>query len=557
MSNKGPYSKLSTVVLTTEVPDDTVSSQGSRTRLIEPSDNIDLENVDINNNLDINDPYPFGELEESPHGRHMGIFSTMVLYISRILGSGIFASSSIIFESCGRSPLLFTIAWLIAFLVAYSGLYVYLELGSLIPRSGGTKVFLEIIYNKPFMFTTVIFLMYSICFGFAILSPLIFGEYILRTFDIEVTEWKSRMIGLGFVISAAMFHALSVKHGVIVQNVMGFLKIMLLVLLLLTGIWVICFPTHLTGVPNQLSWDRFFQTPGTVSISSFSNAIIMANFTLAGWNMGHTSSNEVKDPVRTYRIAGPLALFLIILGYAGINACFITALTSDELATGGNLVGSILFEKIYGKHFGKRFLTFSIAVCTAGNIWVVVYSVSRMSQEVFREGFLPGSKLMASNKPFGTPLPAILLCVFLSTIIMLAAPEGGIYGYIVSIEGYPVQLYTFFSALGIFILRRRFPETKAPIRSSLLGTGVVVLVSFYLLITPFVGSKSPNPKGTESWISYALLACIFLFSFVIYWFIIFRLRPWLSGYDLVPEIEYLDDGLKVKTWTKVPSRYFG
>lgn len=544
----GSYKKLPAVVVTDEVSDEGLSSNDSRSGLLDPMDNIAMETPGI---------HPFGELEESPQGRHMGIFSTMVLYISRILGSGIFASSSVIFESCGRNPLYFTIAWLVAFLVAYSGLYVYLELGSLIPRSGGTKVFLEIIYDKPFMFTTVVFLMYSIFFGFAILSPLVFGEYFLRTFDIEATELKSRLTGLSFVMLAATFHAVSVKHGVIVQNVMGFLKIMLLILLLFTGIWVICFPTEVTGIENQLSWERFFQTKGEVSISSFSNAIIMANFTLAGWNMGHTSSNEVKDPVRTYRIAGPLALALIIIGYASINACFVTVLNDDELANGGNLVGSYLFEKVYGKHFGKRFLTFSIAVCTAGNIWVVVYSVSRMSQEVFREGFLPFSRVMASNKPFGTPLAAIVLCVSLSAVIMLSAPGGGIYGYIVSVEGYPVQMYTFFSALGVFILRRRYPETKAPIRSSLTGTALVALISIYLLITPFVGSKSPNPKGTETWISYALLTCIILASFVVYWFVTFRFRPWMSGYELVPEVEELEDGLKVKSWSKVSGRYFG
>lgn len=542
--SEGIYSKLPSTVLTDEVVvTEGLSSNDSRSGLLDPMDNV-IEN-------------PFGELEESPQGRHLGIFSTMVLYISRILGSGIFASSSVIFESCGRSPLLFSITWLIAFLVAYSGLYVYLELGSLIPRSGGTKVFLEVIYDKPFMFTTVIFLLYSIVFGFAILSPLVFGEYLLRTFDLHVSEFRTRMIGLSFVIMAGVFHTVSVKHGVMLQNIMGFLKIMLLILLLLTGIWVICFPTDLTGVPNQLTWDRFFETKGEVTIASFSNAVIMANFTLAGWNMGHTSSNEVKDPVRTYRIAGPLALFLIMLGYAAINVCYITALTDEELANGGSLIGSILFERVYGKHFGKRFLTFSIAICTAGNIWVVVYSISRMSQEVFREGFLPFSKTMASNKPFGTPMATIILALSLSTIIMVAAPSGEFYGYIVSIEGYPVNVYTFFSALGIFILKRRYPETKAPIRASLIGSGLVVIVTFYLIVSPFVSSKSPNPKGAENWISYPLLSCLILLSYVFYWFIVFRFRPWFSGYELVPEFEELEDGLRVKNWSKVSSRFFG
>ncbi|EGV64308.1 hypothetical protein CANTEDRAFT_114011 [Yamadazyma tenuis ATCC 10573] len=494
--------------------------------------------------------------KESPQGRHLGIYSVMVLYISRVVGSGIFATGSVIFESCGRSPLMFALAWAISYTVAICGLYIYLELGSLIPRSGGTKVFLELIFNKPRMLMTVIFSVYSVAFGFCISSPLVFGEYFLRTFDLAVTGLRTRALAIGFVTLTCMFHAVSTRHGVMMQNVLGVMKIGLLVVLLLTGIWVIGFPTSMTGVENTLTWERFHQAEKPVTIASFSNAIIVSSFTLAGWNMGHISSNEVKDPVRTYKIAGPLSMLLILLGYTAINVCYVSVLTPTEFAESGNLSGSVLFEKVYGVHFGKRFLTFSVAMCTASNIFVVIYSVSRMSQEVFREGVLPFSVFMASNKPFGTPLRSICLCLFLSVTILVLAPSGGVYGYIVSIEGYPVQLYTLFTALGLIILRRRYPETKAPIRASVIGAGLVVIIMAYVLVSPFCGGN-PNPKGTESWISYPLVSITLIFLYVLYWLVMFKLMPWIGRYKLVSETLELDDGLTIKKWVQVPQSYFG
>lgn len=370
----GSYKKLDAFVSTREVDDDIERNNSSASDLLGSHEDF---------------VSPFGESEESPHGRHLGIFSTMILYISRIMGSGIFATSSVIFESCGRSPLWFCLAWLVSYLMAYAGLYIYLELGSLIPKNGGTKAFLEIIYDKPYMLVSVVFLLYSVAFGFAILSPLVFGEYFLETFDLEVTPFNSRLVAIIFLLITGIFHSVSVRHGVMVQNILGIMKIALLVLLFLTGIWVIGFPTSITGVENQLTKERFFQSENPITFSSFSNAVVIASFVLAGWNMGHTQSSEVKDPVRTYKIAGPSALFLIFLGYTSINVCYMTVLTTDELAEGGNLIGSLLFEKVYGTHFGKRFLSFCISISTAGNIFVVLYSVSRMSQEVFKEGFLP------------------------------------------------------------------------------------------------------------------------------------------------------------------------
>lgn len=529
---------------------------------------ITLNQLDANNSrsLLLNEEEPerndgnvqfIGDMEDAPQGRHLGIFSIMILFISRILGSGIFATSSAVFESCGRSPFLFFLSWILSFVLAFSGLYVYLELGSLIPRSGGTKAFLEVIYDKPYMMSSVMFLIYSVMFGYSILSSLVFGEYLLRTFDIEVTEIKSRLVGLSFVYFAGLVHGVSTNHGVMVQNVLGGLKIMLLFVMVFTGIYVICFPKSITGLENHLHWDSFFEIKTSTSVSGMSNAILMCSFTLSGWNMGHASSNEVKDPLRTFSIAGPLSLIIITLGYAAINLCYISVIPEKEFAESGSLVGSILFEKVFGEHIGRRFLTFSIAVCTAGNIFVVIYGISRVSQEVFREGFLPFSETMASNKPFGTPFACIALALFLSTVITLGAPKGGFYNFIISLEGYPIQVYTFLVAIGIFILRRKFPDTKASIRAGYFGTILTILVSFYLIIAPFIGKGNSNPKGTESWISYAVMSWILLLIGFLYWLFMFQIRPSISGYQLTPEVVEVEDGLKIKRWLKVSGRYFG
>lgn len=489
------------------------------------------------------------ELEEVPQGRHLGLFSTIVLFVSRIVGSGIFATSSGIYQDVGGSPFLFFLAWFLVAALSFSGLYVYLELGSLVPRSGGTKVFLEFIYEKPYMLACVVFLIYSIMFGFNMLNALVFGEYFLHSIGIKADEFHTRLTGLLCVYFAAAIHGISYSHGVRAQNIIGALKLLLLLIMVLTGLYLVLMPSSISHIHSNLHWDDFFKTKTSMTSSTFAGAIIKASFSFSGWNSAHTVSNEVKDPIRTFKIAGPVSLIIVTVAYMLTNLAYIVVIPHDEIVNSGQLIGSLLFEKVFGHKVGKQFLTLSVALCASGNIFVVLYTISRVSQEVFREGFLPCSNFMASNWPFGAPLPTLVLSCTLTTLVILA-PKGDLYSYIIALEGYPNQVFLGLTAFGIFIIRKRSPELRAPIRASLMGTVFLLLITLYLTISPFTSSKSPNPKGLENWPSYAVVAILCLGVCVSYWIVMFRLLPYVFGYRLTSKEVELSDGLIVKKWVK-------
>lgn len=493
--------------------------------------------------------------EDAPQGRHLGLFSTVIFFVSRILGSGFLAISSGMYSDCGQSPFYFLLSWLVASALAFSGLYVYLELGSLIPRSGGTKVFLEVIYDKPYMMTSVIFSLYSIMFGFSILNVLVFGEYFLHALNIEPTAFRTRATGLLWLYMVCAFHGISVHHGVKVQDFLGLLKLFLAGIIVATGIWVNCFPELMTGLTYHLNSSEFFPVKSQISLGSFASAVIKATFAYAGWNSVHTVTNEIHDPIRTMKIAGPLALAIITATYIAINITYLAVISNDEIVSSGELIGLYLFEKVFGHHIGRQFLTLSSALCTGGNVFVVLYTISRVSQEVFREGFLPFSGFMASNWPKDAPLPTLLLSCTLSTIVAILCPDGDFYSYVVSLESYPQQIFVGLCALGVFIIRRRFPHIVAPIRSPLLGTLMVLIISTYLMIMPLTGPNA-NPAGLETWIPYTYLGLLCLALCAVYWFCMFVLGPYYGNYHLVTDELLQEDGLVVKKWRKVYNRGF-
>ena len=262
-------------------------------------------------------------------------------------------------------------------------------MGSLVPRSGGAKVFLEFIYPRPKLLATVAFLVYSVMFGFTISNVLVFGEYLIHALGLEPSDFKTRFTGLIFLYFAAILHGVSVSHGVRIQNVLGGLKLVLVVVIVVAGIYVTAFPQSITGIENQLEWDRVFEVRSSASVLTFASAIIKASFAFSGWNSVHTVANEIKDPVRTLKIAGPVSLTIMAVTYFIANLAYLIVIPSDELANGSTLAGSILFTKIFGQFLGKKLLTLAVSLSAGGNIFVVIYTISRVDQEVFREGYLP------------------------------------------------------------------------------------------------------------------------------------------------------------------------
>ena len=57
--------------------------------------------------------------------------------------------------------------WVLGLALSFCGLFVWLELGTMIPRSGGEKVYLEAVYRRPKNLVTVIYATNAILFFFS------------------------------------------------------------------------------------------------------------------------------------------------------------------------------------------------------------------------------------------------------------------------------------------------------------------------------------------------------------------------------------------------------
>lgn len=173
--------------------------------------------------------------------RQIGTISAFFLIFNRMVGTGIFATPSTIFLLSGSVGLSLFI-WVIGMIIAATGMAVYLEFGTAIPRNGGEKNYLEYVYRHPKYLATGFYTGYALLLGWAGSNSVVFGEYILHAARVEVTRFNQRGIGLACITAAFLIHGTALKWGLRLQNLLGIIKLFIVLLIVVSG-WVSSFST--------------------------------------------------------------------------------------------------------------------------------------------------------------------------------------------------------------------------------------------------------------------------------------------------------------------------
>lgn len=121
---------------------------------------------------------------------------------------------------------------------------------------------------------------------------------------------------------------------------------------MLTGLWAVVLPEYATGLANHLQAAHFL-APNSVSAASSSGAVIKGTFAFAGWNSALTVTKEIKDPVRTLRVAGVASLAAVSVTFLAINATYLVVIPRNDIAESGELIGAVFFERVYCHCVGR------------------------------------------------------------------------------------------------------------------------------------------------------------------------------------------------------------
>lgn len=500
-------------------------------------ESVESKSESANNDLPTDDSVVGEVYVTSDDRRNVGRVSAAFLVFNRMIGTGIFATPSSIFAQSGSVGLSLFI-WVAGMIIAAAGLMVYMEFGTGLPRNGGEKNYLEYVFRKPKYLVTAMYASYVVLLGWAGSNSVVFGEYILHAAGVEVDRWNQRGVGLACITAAFLIHSFAVNWGLRLQNFLGIVKLLILLLIICSGFAALA--GHLQ--PGVEKPDNFTNAFAGTTGSAYGVVTALYNviWSYIGYSNANYALSETKNPVKTLKIAAPAALGSVALLYMLANIAYFAAVPREEILSSGRVLAASFFRNMFGERAEKALSVF-VALSAFGNVLSVIFSQGRLVQEIGREGILPWSRFWGSNKPFNTPLVGLFEHWLVSVIVMLAPPPGDAYNFILNVISYPLAIVNVFVAAALVHLylhpeAAHRPRWAPPFKAGLPVVIFFLLSNVYLVVAPFV----PPDEGQSIYESipyylHCVVGIAIFFVGAIYWLVWAVILPKTGGYELVRE----------------------
>ncbi|KAJ6013635.1 hypothetical protein N7540_008226 [Penicillium herquei] len=487
-----------------------------------------------------------GEIKETNilQERKIGVWGSISLIVNKIIGSGIFSTPTTIFELAG-SPGLCLVLWSIAGVISYCGALVMLEFGTSMPISGGMKVYMERSFS-PKLLMTCIYLFYCVFLQNSASNAITASEYLLDAAGVDSTTWKERGLAISAVSFAVITHAVAPRVGRALQDILSAVKLFILFFIVCTGFAAL--GGHLrVPKPDNLSASVSFK--GTSNSGyNIGTALLNCIFSYQGYDNLNAVLSEVKNPERTLRIALPSAMGLVTVLYILANIAYFAGVSREDFLDSNITIAATLFRNVYGESAAVKALPALVALSAIGHLLSVAFAVSRLIQELAKDGTTPFPNLLMQNRPFKTPILALAVHLGVTIIFICAPPAGDAFNFVVDLGTYPTVFLL--SVITVGLIKLRLSKTEDFYSSFKVPWAALVFylaANIFLLVMPLV----PPTDGNDSSLPYYLspvVALAILALGVIYYYGRWVILPRIFRYRLELVTVGLSDGSQVSRY---------
>ncbi|KAI0120622.1 amino acid permease-domain-containing protein [Xylariales sp. AK1849] len=489
----------------------------------------------------------------SPLGYNAGVVFLVFLNVGKMIGTGVFSTPSTILSETG-SVGLSMVYWGLGFFTSAASLSVYLEYLAYFPsRSGSEVAYLEQAYPRPKFFFPTTFAFQSVVLSFSASNATVLAQYLFRINGHSPTAWEQKGVAIAGYTVATLLVIGHTRFSFLLTNGIGAVKLLTLVFISVTG-WVILAGGTQVQDPHANFRDSF---EGKTTPYGLTNALVKIIFSYAGYENAFNVVNEVKKPVKTIRNSAYISLGVVTILYIFVNIAYLAAVPKAEMAAAAQISASLFFTKVFGSGNAVKGLNFLIALSAFGNLISVMIGTSRMIRECGRQGVLPWPRFWASTRPFGTPLGPYLVKWGLTIIVILAAPAGDVFNFIVDLQTYPAAIFQLAMAIGIYAVRYRRKRLGLPRPSyKAWDTAIVfnILVQVYLLVMPWYPPDGGPYSGDVSfwYATYAVTGIGIIAACGVYYVSWIYVLPKLRKYHIRQVVISLEHGERTHKIVQVP-----
>jgi amino acid transporter len=257
-------------------------------------------------------------------------------------------------------------------------------------------VYLEYTYARPKFLASTLIAVQAVVLGFTASNCIIFAKYTLFALKVEPTDLQHKALAVGLLTIITIIHGCFLRTGIAIQNALGWVKIFLIGAMSLTGLWVLLlqfFGNSHQVTPGYMhndlySWDSLWEGSNW-SWSLLSTALFKVFYSYAGLSNINNVLGEVHNPIHTIKTVCPSALLTAGGLYLLANASYLLVIPFEEIKSSGELVGALLFERLFGDSVGRVLFPLAIAISAAGNVMVVTFALVSSKSGLVWSGLLP------------------------------------------------------------------------------------------------------------------------------------------------------------------------
>ena len=440
---------------------------------------------------------------ESKLKQSLGLLDATLLVAGSMIGSGIFIVTAPMMRDIGSAAWMIVL-WILTGLITIFAALSYGELAGMMPNAGGQYVYIQRAYGKmmSFLYGWTVFtviqtgVIAAVAVAFAKYAGVFFpvlNDTFLETSIVTVS--CGQLVAIGSIMALTILNSRGVQNGKTLQLIFTSAKLFALFALIVLGL-AIGLKSDVFAQNFDHMWNAYktIQLPSgeldTIPLTGFAlmgalgATIINSLFSSDAWNNVTFIAGEIKDPKKNI----PKSLFfgttIVTVIYILANLAYLALLPKggDPMATdavgqgimfaANDRVGAGAASVIFGG-LGITMMAALIMISTFGCNNGLILAGSRLFYAMSSDGlfFKQAKKL----NQFNVPSVAMWIQGIWASILCLS----GKYGDLLVYSTFASLLFYILTILGIFILRKKEPETERPYKAF----GYPFIPALYIFIT--------------------------------------------------------------------------
>lgn len=426
----------------------------------------------------------------------LGLFTSTMMVIGGVIGSGIFRKPGVMASQLG-SPSLLIGVWLLAGVITLFGALTNAEIAGLIPETGGQYRYFDKMFGPfaAFLYGWAVFVVMQT--GSIAALAYVFAEYAgqlvtLPSLSSPAADWAVHLPFIGDIaplkdlgtkgLAAAVIILLTaanyvgVRFGGVIQNIFTIAKVGAMAALVLAAL---VFSSG-GGLQNITRASISIHPQGFALLSAIAFALQGAFWGYDGWNKITYIAGEVRDPQRNIPRALFAGMLIVTAIYVIMNLAYAYVLPIDFMAQ-SKLVAADVAEKCF--RGGGKWIAVAVMISTFGTANAVILASARVYFSMAHHNVFP--RFIGNVHPqFRTPAASLIVQGIWSVLLLFSGTFDTLTDTLIFVS------WVFYAAgaYGVFVLRKKMPETPRPYRVPgypLVPWIFVLFAAVYLLFTVY------------------------------------------------------------------------